>query len=120
MTEGRRIPPSGDHARRIPPDVCCTRMAARLSEQCGRHADPFDCPDNVIYWSAPFDEYGLIVHDGGTSYLLVEYCPWCGRRLPESKRDRWFDELERLGIKNPSLDDAQEPYASDAWYRKAQ
>lgn len=24
-------------------------------------------------------EYGVPVRDGGSSYLVIEYCPWCGR-----------------------------------------
>jgi hypothetical protein len=36
------------------------------------------------------------VHDGGASYLLISHCPFCGARLPESQRDRWFDETEQL------------------------
>jgi hypothetical protein len=39
-----------------------------------------------------FDEYGIIVHDGGPSFVVIAYCPWCGVGLPESKRDRWFTE----------------------------
>ncbi|MFK8844454.1 DUF6980 family protein [Streptomyces sp. Ac-502] len=40
----------------------------------------------------------MIIHDGGTSSSTVTFCPWCGRRLPEAQRDRWFEELERRGI----------------------
>jgi hypothetical protein len=44
-----------------------------------------------------FDEFGLNVEDGGSSYILLVHCPWCGVKLPESKRDAWFDKLEAEG-----------------------
>jgi len=77
-------------------------MAAHLSQECDQGEDPFECPDNVIYWSPPFDEYGLIIHDGGASYIVLEHCPWCGTKLPESKRDVWFSELQGLGLHEPT------------------
>jgi hypothetical protein len=73
----------------------------------------------VIKYSPVFDEYGLIIHDGGSASYRILYCPFCGMKLPASKRDRWFDELEASGFENPSLDDdIPENYRSDAWYRK--
>lgn len=45
-----------------------------------------------MVYNEVFDEFGLIVHDGGQSYVLIQHCPWCATRLPESQRDRWFDE----------------------------
>ena len=25
---------------------------------------------------------GIIIHDGGQSFIKINYCPWCGRKLP--------------------------------------
>ena len=63
-------------------------MAAQVSAQCDQHPDPFDCADNLIYYSEKLDEYGIIIHDGGSSYCTIQYCPWCATKLPESKRDK--------------------------------
>jgi hypothetical protein len=81
--------------------------------------DPYDYPDQVIVYSDKFDEYGLIIRDGGTSSYEINFCPFCGSKLPESKRDRWFDELEKLGHENP-FDDESIPYAykSSDWFRR--
>ena len=65
---------------------CCDEMARQVDHRCDTHPDPFDCPDNLVHYAARFDEYGLIVHDGGSSSVRVEYCPWCGAKLPASKR----------------------------------
>ena len=65
---------------------CCERMGEALSFACLQHADAFECPDSLVYYSDGANEYGLIVHDGGTSYSIIGYCPWCGVKLPESQR----------------------------------
>ncbi|WP_399449174.1 DUF6980 family protein [Streptomyces sp. WAC01280] len=51
---------------------------------------------------------------GGTSSITIDFCPWCGRRLPESQRDRWFDELERRGI-DPWEDEVPAEFQDDGW-----
>jgi hypothetical protein len=95
---------------------CCDMMARALSATCDEHPDPWDCPDALVTYSPVFDEYGLIVHDGGSSAISIAFCPWCGVALPESKRDRWFDEVEELGHDGDS-DDLPAKYRSDAWWR---
>lgn len=96
---------------------CCDEMAEQVTLECDMHPNPFDCGDRVAFWSAQYDEYGLVVHDGGATYILVQHCPWCGTALPESRRDRWFDELEAMGFEDPLQGDIPERYRSDAWYR---
>ena len=59
---------------------CCERMAAALAQSCDQHPDPYDCPDNLI--TQVRGGYGLIVHDGGRSFVAISYCPWCGGKLP--------------------------------------
>ncbi|GAA2250419.1 hypothetical protein GCM10010232_42900 [Streptomyces amakusaensis] len=95
-------------------DHCCEAMSLRANAPCDRHGDPFACPDALIRFSAEFQEYGLIVHDGGTSIITIDFCPWCGRRLPESQRDRWFDELERRGI-DPGEDEVPAEFRDARW-----
>ena len=88
-----------DVAWRAPsPDAqfCCRAMSSALEFGCDQHADPFDCGDALVVYNEVFDEYGLIVHDGGASYVLIAHCPWCGSKLPESQRDRWFDETDAI------------------------
>lgn len=42
--------------------------------------------DHVIIYSEKFVEYKIPVRDGGTSGIVMRYCPWCGKKLPESTR----------------------------------
>lgn len=30
--------------------------------------------------------YGIPIHDGGTSVIVIKYCPWCGQQLPKPKK----------------------------------
>jgi hypothetical protein len=61
-------------------------MKQRVEYICEQHSDAFECADNLIYYSKKFNEYGLIIHDGGSSYAVINFCPFCGEKLPESKR----------------------------------
>jgi hypothetical protein len=93
-------------------------MADAVSYRCGQHPDPFDCHDCLIYYEPRFDEYGIIVHDGGSSYALIDFCPFCGKKLPESKRDLWFVKLEAMGFTDPWTDDVPAQFRTDQWFRK--
>ncbi|GAA0346650.1 hypothetical protein NE235_09890 [Actinoallomurus spadix] len=93
---------------------CCEAMARQVNWHCDQHDDPSDCPDAVVLFSARFLEYGLIIHDGGTSSIGIGFCPWCGQRLPTSQRDRWFEELEGRGI-DPWEDEIPAEFQDDRW-----
>ena len=99
---------------------CCRKMSDAVNEVCEKHPDRFECPDCLIHYSPEFDEFGIIVHDGGASSILISFCPWCGTRLPESKRDLWFEELARLGFDDPFNQKIPERYQSDGWYLEEQ
>jgi len=80
---------------------CCQRMEEAVTNTCEDHDDRHECPDCLIDYNYKFNEYGLIIHDGGSSVMTIEFCPWCGSKLPESRRDEWFDEQEKIGITDP-------------------
>ncbi len=67
---------------------CCDMMARQIDWHCDQHSDSFDCPDALVRFNARFQEYGLIIHDGSESSILITFCPWCGTRLPVSERPR--------------------------------
>lgn len=84
--------------------------------------DGGDEDTKVVYYSSKFDEYGIPIHDGengsATSFITIEYCPWCGKRLPESRRDEWFDTMFKLGYDYPCDQDIPEEFKTSEWYRK--
>jgi len=65
---------------------CCEMMTENVNKECDIHIDKYDCPDMLISYHETYDEYGLIIHDGGASNIHIDYCPWCATKLPESKR----------------------------------
>jgi len=56
-------------------------MRSQIESCCDIHPNPFYCPDNLIYYDNADGTYGIIIHDGGESFVEIEFCPWCGRRL---------------------------------------
>ena len=55
---------------------CCEKMAYYVGHE-----------DEIMYFFEKFNEYLIPVHDGGSSGILIRFCPWCGKRLPDSTRD---------------------------------
>lgn len=57
---------------------CCAQMRDALEFECDSHESPYECPDALISYLEKFDEYGIIVHDGGCASLAIAFCPFCG------------------------------------------
>ena len=95
---------------------CCEDMNTKVNYVCKQHKNPFECPDCIIIYDAKFDEYGMIIHDGGSSSIGMSFCPWCGKKMPMSKRDLWFETLEKLGYDDPFEQDIPKEYQSNKWY----
>jgi hypothetical protein len=98
---------------------CCKEMDDQINFTCDKHENTFDCPDKLVSYIAKFDEYGLIVHNGGTASYLIMYCPWCGKILPKSRRDEWFDKLESLGFNDPSEENIPEEFHTSSWFKSS-
>ena len=97
---------------------CCKDMMNAVNFKCDQHEDPFECPDALVFYDKVFNEYGIIVHDGGGSVREISFCPWCGAKLPASRRDLWFDTLEEMGFDDPLEQDIPPEFNSDEWYVK--
>ncbi len=63
-----------------------------------------------------YREWGIEVNDGGTSFIRIQHCPWCGSKLPESLRDKWFDITREMGYDDPGDDAIPQEYKSDQWW----
>lgn len=60
---------------------CCDRMTLAVQSTCEQHPDRFDCPDALLTYSRDPRQYGILVHDGGHSFVAISFCPWCGSAL---------------------------------------
>jgi hypothetical protein len=60
---------------------CCDQMRTQLDAVCAIHSSVADCPDRMVGRFSG-GVYGLYVYDGGSSYVEIHFCPWCGERLP--------------------------------------
>jgi hypothetical protein len=58
---------------------CCLSMAYHLIND--KSEDKKDNADRIITYIKSQKEFGIPIHDGGASYIKIEYCPWCGKYL---------------------------------------
>ncbi len=60
-------------------DFPCVHIADRVTEKFdSTDADPFDDPDVIIWKFDHSGDYGIPIRDGGSSIVVIQYCPWCG------------------------------------------
>ena len=60
---------------------CCKMMTENAKFSCKDCHDEFECPDSIVYHNEKEGTFGIIIHDGGSSYIQISYCPWCGKKL---------------------------------------
>lgn len=97
---------------------CCERMVYELSKVCDIHAIKYDCPDCLIEYDEIFDEYSIIIHDGGNSSIGIDYCPWCGAKLPGSMKSEWFEKLYNMNIDPNDDNKIPNEFKSKKWRLK--
>ncbi len=84
---------------------CCIEMDSAVNN-----------PVIPIRFLPKFREYGVDVQDGGSSYLMIRFCPWCGVTLPSSLRDEWFDALEASGLDPHDPESIPQEFRDESWY----
>ena len=62
-----------------PSEFPCIHIAYHSTMPCDKHNDPWECPDMTIVKTN--DGYGIPIRDGGSSYIKISHCPWCGIKL---------------------------------------
>ncbi len=56
-------------------------MKNQIEGKCESHPHKIDCPDFVVM---KYNKgYGLPIRDGGSSFIIIKFCPWCGKNLKE-------------------------------------
>ncbi|WP_407670663.1 DUF6980 family protein [Nocardia suismassiliense] len=95
-----------------------------MSSESVRHScegmDAWTANDSIpIGYNPKFGEFYVEVPDSD-SYIALNYCPWCGARLPPSLRDQWFDRIFDLGLDGPEDPGVPDDMKSDAWWTKGE
>lgn len=67
---------------RPPGEQCCAAMRRQFTEECDICVDAYACPHQLLYYIANTGDYALPVRDGGSSYVAIKHCPWCGAGVP--------------------------------------
>jgi len=88
------------------PDCCCSDMEEAVKDS-----------EHPLYYSGAYQEFGMQLA-GQFEYSVLNYCNWCGIKLPESRRDEWFEKLEQQGIE-PWEHDIPIHFLSSAWWSNA-
>ena len=96
---------------------CCKLMTEMIAD--GRFP---------VEYGPMFREYAISAVKEGERHIVHQqmfWCPWCGKKLPESLREKWFDAIEEMGLDDIDiLSDIDgdprvpEDMKSDAWWRK--
>jgi Domain of unknown function (DUF6980) len=88
---------------------CCLTMDAGLSKEGA-----------ILYYDLQYREYGIDL--GIKGGFLFDYCMFCGKKLPISVRDEWFEILEKeYGLENPCEEDRKKvpkEFWTDEWWKK--
>lgn len=75
-----------------------------------------------IFYSPRMREYYIPLKDN-PAVQGIFYCPWCGKKLPKSVRNEYYDILEselKIDI-TPDMEDRKnfpKEFLSDTWWRK--
>lgn len=88
-------------------------MIGKFQHCCEKMVDMLSFVSLEMTYIPKFREYG-INYAGGDSYQVIDFCPWCGSRLPDSLRNAWFEKLDELGMEPE--DDIPIEMRSDAWW----
>lgn len=88
---------------------CCLEMARHLEKE-----------EASIVYNDRHREYGILSrwdYNESVSKHSIDYCPWCGAKLPPGLSKQWFGLLEELGLE-PEDPRVPKDMKSDAWWRK--
>lgn len=87
---------------------CCLTMDAQLFKEYAN-----------VYYDLQYREYGIDLPNGG---FLIDFCMFCGKKLPKSVRHEWYDILEQeYGLESPDEEDKKKvpkEFLTDEWWKR--
>ncbi len=89
-----------------------------MTKHCCDHIDHFFLEGKVaVVYIASYRKYAIQVNR--QKFEKIDYCPWCGIKLPESLQNQYFEELKKLGIYDPvkEIEKIPDEFKDDTWWR---
>ena len=87
-------------------------------EHCCKELDTFLKDVRLpLNYNPRMREYSLKYKDG-LSVQIMNFCPFCGGKFPESLRDKFYDEIFDAGYEGDDDKNLPSEYRSDAWWKK--
>ena len=86
-----------------------------LPHACEMMRTVLETHESALSYRPSVREYTIAYTSDG-SLQAIDYCPFCGVRLPESLYDEWIARLEELGVE-PFSDDVPPEMQDDRWWR---
>ncbi|NNK27790.1 MAG: hypothetical protein HKP06_06065 [Flavobacteriaceae bacterium] len=65
-------------------EFCCLIMADKIWESIDKNGEIKHGNVDVIMRKWNDGTYGIPIHDGGSSIIEIEFCPWCGTELKKA------------------------------------
>jgi hypothetical protein len=94
-------------------------MAYHATFRCEEHPVLYECRKAIVLYNEKFDEYCIGPRGGGGDQYQINFCHTCGIKLPESKRDLYFEHLEQMGLEYGD-DRIPNEYNTSEWYKKTE
>ncbi|MEQ6124647.1 hypothetical protein AAON49_10630 [Pseudotenacibaculum sp. MALMAid0570] len=66
-------------------DFCCVTMAQRIHESLDDEGEIKHDDYDVVMNKWEDGTFGIPIHDGGTSVIEINFCPWCGTNLKKDE-----------------------------------
>jgi hypothetical protein len=91
---------------------CCEKMEHRMSKEY-----------TFIEYMPESREYVFNLHGNHEgAHFDMQYCPWCGKKLPESLGEEWCKVIkEDLGVEDVDAEEwakLPEKYKTEQWWRE--
>jgi hypothetical protein len=82
----------------------------------------------IMYYPISREYSMLMLEDGKKIGRMnavqgIDHCPWCGKKLPASLRDKWFEVLEKeYNLDDPNSKEQEklvpQEFKTDEWWVK--
>jgi hypothetical protein len=94
---------------------CCLSMAYAVDKENSENVSP-------CFYNPKFRRYYLKATQG-LGGGKINFCPYCGTKLPQELSDMWFDILEKeYGLDDPGWPEQEEKipaeFLTDEWWKK--